>query len=88
MALSRTSVRSACSLGRISTPAFSASTRRASPKLRPSLRITKEKASPPVAQAPKQRQLCLWGSTTKEGVFSVWNGHVALKVRPDFFRGT
>ncbi len=42
--------------------------------------------SPPVPQAPKQCQLCRSGKTKKEGVFSEWKGHTALKLRPLFFR--
>ena len=53
-----------------------------------STRIRKAKASPPVAQAPKQRHDWRAGKTKKEGVFSVWKGHRALKLAPDFWRGT
>ena len=50
--------------------------------------MTKLKTSPPVAQAPKQRHVCRSGFTMKDGVFSVWNGQSALKLRPFFFNST
>src|SRR5690606_31334971 len=52
---------------------------------RPSTRRTNSSTSPPVEQAPKQCHVCRSGSTTNEGVRSVWNGQRALKVRPSFF---
>ena len=86
--LKRTSPRSRSPRCCSSTPVFSASVLSASPKSSFSCRITKEKASPPVEQAPKQCQLCRSGLTTNDGVFSEWNGHRALKLRPAFCSGT
>ena len=62
--------------------------RRASLKDWFSIFMTKRMASPPSAQAPKQRQEPRSGLTTKDGVRSVWNGHRALKTRPACVNGT
>ena len=42
--------------------------------------------SPPVEQAPKQRQVPVSGNTKKEGVRSVWNGQRALGLRDEVSR--
>ncbi|OPZ89733.1 MAG: hypothetical protein BWY73_01448 [candidate division TA06 bacterium ADurb.Bin417] len=41
------------------------------------MRITKEMESPPAPQ-PKQWKMPFSGVTMKEGVFSPWNGQIAL----------
>ena len=71
-----------------STPARVASRRSASGNSTPSLRMTNENTSPPVPQAPKQCQLCRSAETMKEGVFSLWKGQFALKLRPVRFSWT
>jgi hypothetical protein len=51
-------------------PARWASWRIASTKVALLMRMKNVNTSPPVAQAPKQRHVCLSGKTKKEGVLS------------------
>src|SRR5690606_21438988 len=57
------------------------STRTASGQLTLSWRIGTANTCPP-APHPKQWKMPSWGLTWKEGVFSSWNGHRPLKLRP------
>ena len=49
--------------------------------------ITNVKMSPCLPH-PKQCQVSRAGVTTKDGVFSPWNGHSPLRVVPAFFSWT
>ena len=61
----------------ISTPARPARVRRAVGKSTPSRSMTKLKMSPP-SPHPKHFQVSRPGVTTKQGVFSPWNGQRPL----------
>ena len=71
----------------MTTPTRAASFSAASVKVRFSVFITKEKASPPSPQ-PKQWKVCRSGLTVNEGLRSWWNGQRAFRLRPARVNGT
>ena len=42
----------------------------------------------PALPQPKHLKICFEGLTEKDGVFSLWKGQHAMKLRPPFLRVT
>src|SRR3989338_4987600 len=68
------------------TPTLLANSSNTSRKSQPSIFSKKVKTSP---ASPQPKHLKTWrsGEIISEGVFSLWNGQRAAKLRPVFFRG-